>query len=102
VTVLLFERYPVAAAATSDFASLLGELLADVREQPGLLWADAARAMDDDPSFIVASEWRTDGDAQRWAGGEEARVFAERADVHLRGEVTRRRFRSEDQGPTES
>lgn len=91
MTVLQLERFAVDASATDAFGSLLAELLGEMREQPGLLWADAARATDDDPSFILLSEWRTAPDADRW-DDDAGLAFADRVNAQLRGEVTRRRF----------
>lgn len=92
MTVLALERYPVELRTVDEFAALLAEMIGAMREQAGLLWADAGRAFDDDPSFIVLSEWRTAGDADAWVGSRAAGSFLERFDVYLRGDVTRRRF----------
>lgn len=94
MTVLALERYPVERRTLEGGTAIVSELVAVMREQPGLLWADAARATDDDPSFVVLAEWRTAADADAWEGGPEATAIGERLDPHLRGEVTRRRFTS--------
>lgn len=94
MTVLALERYPVELKSVGDFQALLAGMIAAMREQPGLLWADGARALDDDPSYIVLSEWRTAGDVDAWEESETARALTDRFDVFLRGDVTRRRFGS--------
>lgn len=94
MTVLAFERYPADRRTLEDAAALVAELVGVMREQPGLLWADGARAFDDDPSFVVWAEWRTVADADAWERAPAARSLHERLDPHLRGEVTRRRFTS--------
>ena len=92
MTVLAFERHPVDPAQTQAFEALVGALLDEMRRAPGNLWADAARAFDDDPSYLVTSEWRTEADAEAWQASGDAVGFAERSDPMLRGDVTRRRF----------
>jgi quinol monooxygenase YgiN len=92
VTVLVFERHPVDARHTPEFERLVDEVLAKMRLHPGVLWADAARWIDVDPGYLVASEWRTDADADAWTSSADADWFAEAAHPLLRGEVTRRRF----------
>lgn len=94
MTVLSFQRFPVAPGAEQAFEELAGRYAAAVRGAPGLLWCDLARAGDDDPSFLVLSEWRTPADADAWEDGDTARAFADEIDVHLRGDPTRRRFSS--------
>jgi quinol monooxygenase YgiN len=92
LTVLQFERYPVDANRTDGFEALVQTLLTQVRAAPGVLWADASKAFDDEPSYLVLSEWRTEADLEAWEAGTEALAFLEQVDVHLRGEPTRRRF----------
>lgn len=92
MTVLAFERYPIDPVRAEEFDRLADELLGAMRAAPGVLWADAARAFDDEPSRVLLSEWRTQADVDAWEGGREARSFAEASEVLLRGEVTRRRF----------
>jgi quinol monooxygenase YgiN len=91
-TVLAFERHPVALESADAFGELLAPVLEAMRSAPGALWADAARAADDDPSWIVLSEWRTAADLDAWEAGSEATEFAQASDALLRGDVTRRRF----------
>lgn len=74
------------------FASLVEKVLEKMRAAEGNLWADGMRPMDDDPSYIVLSEWRTPADLDAWDEGTDARAFSEEADLHLRSEPTRRRF----------
>jgi quinol monooxygenase YgiN len=66
-----------------------------MRSAPGALWADAARAGDDDPSWIVLSEWRTAADLDAWESGPASTQFSQAADALLRGDITRRRFGSQ-------
>lgn len=94
MTVLSFERYPVDPKRTDDFAALVGKLLDDIRKAPGVLWADATKAFDDEPSYIVLSEWRTDADFEAWEAAAPAKTFRDDVDIHLRDEPTRRRFTS--------
>jgi quinol monooxygenase YgiN len=89
LTVLLFERYPVDAAHVSRFEELAAERLRALRSCEGNLWADVARAGDDEPSFVLLSEWRTPGDADAAPPGADPAF-----DVVLRGDVTQRRFGS--------
>lgn len=91
-TVLAFERHPVAPERADAFGELLSPMLEAMRAAPGALWADAARAADDDPSWIVLSEWRTSADLDAWEAGVQATEFAQASDALLRGDVTRRRF----------
>lgn len=93
-TVLAFERHPVHPAAVGRFEAFLHDLLEGVRGAPGLLWADAARAVDDEPSFIILSEWRTAEDLDAWEASTAARELGERAEGWVRGRPTRRRFHS--------
>ena len=64
-----------------------------MRGASGNLWADAARAFDDEPSYIVASEWRSEADVNAWDACDSAAGFAEAIYPLLRGEATRRRFK---------
>jgi quinol monooxygenase YgiN len=95
LTVLYFERFPVDPAGEERFKQLVFELLERIRAAGGALWADAARAFDDEPSYVLLSEWRTTADLDAWDTSEDAGVFRDRSDPHLRGEVTRRRFETE-------
>ncbi len=92
MTVLAFERHPVDPSHEEAFEDALRAFVDEIRAAPGALWADAARAFDDDPSYVVASEWRTEADADAWEASEAATAFRERTDALLRGDVTRRRF----------
>lgn len=92
MTVLVLERHPVDARKAPEFEQLLDEVLVQMRAAPGSLWADAARSLDADPSYLVAAEWRTEADADAWTSSAEARWFADAADPLLRGDVTRRSF----------
>lgn len=94
-TVLSFERHPVHPDAADPFERLLTELLEGLRGEPGLLWADAAAAFDDRPSYVLCAEWRTVGDLDAWEGTEAYRSFCEAADPLLREAPTRRRFTSQ-------
>ena len=92
MTVLAFARYPVEPASETHFKQLVDEHLARIRSAGGALWADAAKAMDDEPSYILLSEWRTSADLDAWETTNEAQDLRDRSDGYLRGEVTRRRF----------
>ena len=94
-TVLSFERHPVAPESADAFIELLPGLLEAMRSAPGALWADAARARDDDPSWLVLSEWRTGADLDAWESSPPATDFSKAADALLRGDITRRRFGSQ-------
>lgn len=91
-TVLALERHPVHPARVDDFERLLDDVLAELRRQPGLLWADAASAVDDRPSYVLLSEWRTAGDLDAWEESTAFRDYAERGEAYLREAPTRRRF----------
>ena len=91
-TVLVFERLPVHPDAVDTFADRLRASLELMHSCPGLLWADAAEAMDDQPSWVVLSEWRTSADADAWESDPGTVELREALDPLLRGEVTRRRF----------
>lgn len=93
MTVLAFERYPV-ADDEARFREALDGLLEHMRESSGVLWADAGKAFDDEPSYIVLSEWRTEADLDAWEQTGDSRSFGDEIDVLLRGDVTRRRFTS--------
>jgi heme-degrading monooxygenase HmoA len=94
LTILALERYPVAPDAEERFLEFVDVLLSRMRTAGGLLWTDAARAFDDEPSYIVLSEWRSAADLDAWEEGEDARALRDRSDVLLRGGVMRRRFTS--------
>jgi len=94
VTVLTFERFPVDPSNHERFHQLVDGLVSSMRNAPGCLWSDAARAGDDDPSVIVLAEWRTEADADAWDARSDVAAFAADADPLLRGETTRRRFSS--------
>ena len=91
-TVLAFERHPVAPDSAGAFGELVAAMLEAMRAAPGALWADAARASGDDPSWIVLSEWRTQADLDAWERTGVAAEFAQASDALLRADVTRRRF----------
>jgi heme-degrading monooxygenase HmoA len=92
MTVLTFERYPVAPDRLEEFERAVAGLLAGIRAAPGALWAEGLRALDGAGGYAVAAEWRTDADADAWASSDAAGAFATEADVLLGAEVTRRRF----------
>jgi quinol monooxygenase YgiN len=92
VTTLRFERYPVEAERRDDFIASVGALVDAMRAAAGNLWADVSSAVDDDPSCLVLSEWRTSADASAWAAGETAGSFLATVDPLLRGEPTIRSF----------
>jgi quinol monooxygenase YgiN len=92
VTVLILERHPVDPRSAPEFDQLADEVLVQMRAAPGALWADAARSLDADPSYLVASEWRTEADADAWTSSPQALWFADAIDPLLRADVTRRRF----------
>jgi heme-degrading monooxygenase HmoA len=95
-TVLSFERYPVHPASVAPFETTLDDVVGTMREAPGALWADAARARDDDPSYLLLSEWRTEADLQAWDDGRAFGEFTDRTDALVREAPTRRRFTSPD------
>jgi quinol monooxygenase YgiN len=90
VTVLSLERYPVAVESRGEFEELLAEILATMREQPGLLWADAGRGVDD--GFLMISEWRTADDCRSWRGTDAAARWDAATDPLLAGDASRRLF----------
>jgi quinol monooxygenase YgiN len=92
VTVLLVERYLVAADRTSEFEALLDDHLRTVREQDDALWADGGTG--DADGYLVLSEWRTEAALDAWLGAEALRAWDEAADTLLVGDVSRRRFTS--------
>ena len=94
MTVLAFDRYPVDPNRTEAFESLVDGLFGEMRAAPGSLWADAMKAFDDEPSYVLLSEWRTEADLDAWEAVAITRTFHEEVDIHLRGEPTRRRFTS--------
>lgn len=91
-TVLTFERHPIHPSASDDFEALLDDVLVELRRQPGLLWADAAAAFDDRPSYVLLCEWRTAADLDAWEESASFRDYSERGDAYLREAPTRRRF----------
>ena len=91
-TVLVLERHPVQPGSKEAYEAWLGELLDATRAQPGVLWTDAAEAFDDAPSFLVLSEWLTEGDLEAWESSEGYGTLTERADPWLRESPMRRRF----------
>lgn len=92
MTVLVLERHPVDARKAPEFERLLDEVLVQMRAAAGALWADAARCLEPDASYLVAAEWRTEADAEAWTSSADARWFADATDPLLRGDVTRRSF----------
>lgn len=92
MTVISLERYPVAHDAEERFRNLIEAALARMRSAGGVLWADAAKAFDDEPSYIVVSEWRSTADLDAWDESDAAGAFRADVDVLLRGEVLHRRF----------
>lgn len=91
-TVLAFERHPVHPTGVDDFERLLDEVLTELRRQPGLLWADAAAAFDDHPSYVLLCEWRTASDLDAWEDSAPFRDYTQRGDAYRREAPTRRRF----------
>jgi quinol monooxygenase YgiN len=91
MSVLSMERYVVPASARESFQPLLSELLAAMRSQSGLLWADGGRTEDDD-GYVLLSEWRTQGDLDAWQDTPAMRAWEESTDPLLAGDATRRRF----------
>jgi quinol monooxygenase YgiN len=87
-TVLILERYPVDPAQLDRFGELASARVERLRRAGGNLWADLSRAGDDEPSYLLLSEWRSQSDAD--AADDDGHSF----DPVLRGEVTRRRFPS--------
>jgi quinol monooxygenase YgiN len=94
VTVLAYERHPVHPDHRDAYTALLGETAAAMRSAPGALWADVAETMDDPPSFVVLSEWRTPADADAWECGPDQASFKDRSEPWLREAAVRRRFSS--------
>jgi heme-degrading monooxygenase HmoA len=90
VTILLVERYPVAADKTDEFEALLDGYLRAVREQDGALWADGGSG--DADGYLVVSEWRTAEALDAWQGADALRGWDDAADPLLVGDVSRRRF----------
>lgn len=84
----------MAPESVQEFEALAGGYVAETRAHPGSLWADLVRAADDDPSFLVLSEWRTGADLDAFSSGPSAAAFEEEAVIMLRGEATTRRFES--------
>ena len=95
MTVLSLQRFPVDPARLELFDAIVRRLVEAMRVASGNLWADAARAFDDDPSYLVLSEWRARADADAWDASQRAVDLD--AEVHplLRGEPTRRRLYSD-------
>ena len=94
MTVLCYERHPVHPDHRDDYVALLAEMTVAMRAASGALWADAAEATDDPPSFVVLSEWRTPADADAWESGSERSGFVDRSEHWLRETGVRRRFSS--------
>ncbi len=92
MTVLAFERYPAVPDSVEAFEELVRGVLEAMRSAGGCLWADGAKAFEDEPSYVVLSEWRTGADLDAWEASNEVVGFQEKIDVHLRGDATRRRF----------
>ena len=92
MTVLSFDRYPVAPDRIEDFERAVVDLLVAMRTSPGALWAEGLRAPDSSGGYVVLAEWRTDADVDAWGSSERAAAFADSVDVLLGAEVTRRRF----------
>ncbi len=89
---LSVERHPVHPASVDAFEALVAELLGEMRGRPGCLWADAAKALDDDPSYLVVSEWRAEADLDAWETSKEASAYRDRGEELVREAPTRRRF----------
>jgi quinol monooxygenase YgiN len=92
LTVLSLQRFPVDAQQLAVFEDLAGRLVEAMRTAPGNLWADAARAFDDDPSYLVLSEWRGVADADAWDASQDALELEEGIYPLLRADPTRRRL----------
>ncbi len=92
MTVLSFERYPVDPSKSDEFESLVADLLVEMRSAEGILWADVAQAFDDEPSYVLLGEWRTEADLEAWMATGNSSGFEEVVVALLRGETTRRRY----------
>ena len=92
MTVLSFERYPVASEQVEAFERAVAALVGSMRSAPGALWAEGMRGLDGAGGYVVAAEWRTEADADAWGSSTEAKRFAADVDVLLGAEVTCRRF----------
>ena len=92
MTVLSFERYPVASEQVEAFERAVAELIGTLRSAGGALWAEALRGQDPAGGYVVVVEWRTEADADAWTSSAEALRFAQDVDVLLGAEITRRRF----------
>jgi quinol monooxygenase YgiN len=92
LTVLLHSRFPVDGERIKEFEDRATRLLAAMRAAPGLLWADASRIVEGEPSYLIASEWRTDADADAFDAGNDVSAFVADLDVLLRGDPSYRRF----------
>jgi quinol monooxygenase YgiN len=88
VTVLVLERYQADPSHTARFEELALERVTRMREAHGALWADLSRSSDDAGGYLLASEWRTDEDAEAFDPPSEDFGSV------LTGEITRRRFLS--------
>ncbi|HVE93032.1 MAG TPA: antibiotic biosynthesis monooxygenase family protein [Actinomycetota bacterium] len=91
-TALWLERLPVHPARVVELEGLLGEMVAEMRSAAGCLWTDASAAMDDVPSYLVLSEWRSSSDLEAWLGGAGCRELGLRREPWLRDSVSGRRF----------
>ncbi len=94
MTVLSFERFPVASDQIEAFERAVAGLVAQIRSAPGALWAEGLRGLDSAGGYVLAAEWRTEADADAWESSAAARTFGETVDVLLGAEITRRRFAS--------
>lgn len=70
---------------------MLTEMVDVMREQPGALWAQVSRALDDDQGYAVLSEWRTTGDLEAWRK-DGGRRFSDRVSTLVIGDVGHRTF----------
>ncbi|HVL82300.1 MAG TPA: antibiotic biosynthesis monooxygenase family protein [Actinomycetota bacterium] len=91
-SVLIHERHAVHPRHAEAYRALLSEMVSSARAAPGVLWADAAEAWDDQPSFVVLSEWRTSADADAWLASPARIRVLDRGEPWLREGTATRRF----------
>jgi heme-degrading monooxygenase HmoA len=93
MAILAYLRFRLAESANiQDFEVDMRAMAELAKTQPGYMWSEMGRSLQDQPVYVVVSEWDDIDDVRRWEHSKAHVAIQRKWEPHLHEPLVHRRF----------